>query len=235
MTLKTDIQPQGYFLTNHNYGAHSQVFIYTTDEQIEKDFGSSINSFIMSLIELFEYLEQNKFITLVPLALATGETPLGREREADLIPFDSLPDSFRKRLYPFAASEIFISQMLMNHVNNQYKSSEDLRHEEEMEKLSNQLTHTKKAFWFSFLGLLLSVTISAVSIGVNVWGKTTVKVEEMPSGQIPSELQIISETLKNISSKHVDISQSLMEISTEQKKVSENLERIDPFHNVHDE
>ena len=57
----------------------------------------------------------------------------------------------------------------------------------------------------------------------------------MPSGQIPSELQIISETLKNISSKHVDISQSLMEISTEQKKVSENLERIDPFHNVHDE
>lgn len=32
LTLKTDIQPQGYFLTNHNYGEHSQVFIYTTDE-----------------------------------------------------------------------------------------------------------------------------------------------------------------------------------------------------------
>jgi hypothetical protein len=235
LTLRADIQPQGYFLTNNHHGGLSQVFTYTTDEQIEIDFGSSINSFIMSLIELFEYLEQNKLIILVPLTLETGETSLGREKEADLKRFDSLPDSFRKRLYPFAASEIFISQTLMNHVNNQYKSSEDLRHEEEMDKLSDQLAHTKKAFWFSFSGLLLSVIISAVSVGVNIWGKTTVKVEQKPSDQMPSELLIISKTLKDISSKHNDISQSLMEISTDQKKVSENLERIGPFHNIQGE
>lgn len=149
--------------------------------------------------------------------------------------FDSLPDNFRKKLYPFAASEIFISQTLMNHVNNKYKSAEDLRHEVEMGKLSDQLTHTKKAFWLSFSALVLSTIVSAASVSINLWGKTTVKVEEMPFGQIPSELQIISETLKDISSKHVDISQSLMEISNDQKKVSENLERISPFHNVHGE
>lgn len=189
----------------------------------------------MSLIELFEYLEQNKLITLVPLASNTGETSIGREKKANSKRFDSLPDNFRKKLYPFAASEIFISQTLMNHVNNKYKSAEDLRHEVEMGKLSDQLTHTKKAFWLSFSALVLSTIVSAASVSINLWGKTTVKVEEMPSGQIPSELQIISETLKDISSKHVDISQSLMEISNDQKKVSENLERISPFHNVHGE
>lgn len=37
----------------------------------------------MSLIELFEYLEQNKLITLVPLASNTGETSIGREKKAN--------------------------------------------------------------------------------------------------------------------------------------------------------
>jgi len=99
-----------------------------------------------------------------------------------------------------------------------------------MDKLSEQLTHTKKAFWLSFSGLILSLFVSISAVAVNLWGKTTIKVDEMPANQTPDRLMEISKSLDEIVIKHNDIAQNLKEISDEQKKVSENFEKMSPFY-----
>ncbi|GAB55803.1 hypothetical protein GPUN_1687 [Glaciecola punicea ACAM 611] len=230
LAQKPNLQPMGYYLTNVKLSkaTKSRVNIYVDMVILEKDSCSSITSFLIELLELFEYLQENQLITIVPLSTSDGESALGIEKNAQAIKVDCLPDIFLERIFSFTTAELFPSQRLINHVNNNYKTSQDLKHEKEINTLSEQLNHTKKAFWLSFGGLILSLFVSISAVAVDLWGKTTIKVEEMPASQTPDRLVEISKSLDKIAIKQNHIAQNLKEISAEQKKASENFEKPNP-------
>ncbi|PIW04167.1 MAG: hypothetical protein COW40_11185 [Cytophagales bacterium CG17_big_fil_post_rev_8_21_14_2_50_40_13] len=115
---------------------------------------------VASVVTLPRFLEKNAFITLTNSNFDKSKPYfIGEEPEKTTIPFQGVDHKYRADLYRFATSRIFVSEELITFVNNGYKTEDELAKEREVSLLKSQLSFSQKAFWASFIGLLLSVVV----------------------------------------------------------------------------
>jgi len=177
-----------------------------------------ISSTLLGIVELFEYLDANKLAYFI----GDFDLPYLGEKPEDLSGYlacDSLSEDVIERIYPYTRKRIYVSEMLRFLVNKDFKSEDDIRHEETLGAAKRELKYTRTALGIAFLGVLASV-------GVPLVVKTRVEIENRPlltevqamptrelSDVLGSSADSISEGLLLSSAKLDSICDSIVELN----------------------
>lgn len=138
----------------------NEVFQEYNGERLRK-INKDISRKIITIIGLFEYLEEQK------LAIFVGELDiktLGKFcNNADYIPCNFLDDKIKPVIYKFSRKEIFISETLRTLAANNFKTDEEIGYDRELASLTDQLKLTRYALVIAFISLIASIIIPLFS------------------------------------------------------------------------
>ncbi len=142
----------------------TNVSIQIRNEAIEQNgldwirsVDNDISKKLLVVVALFEYLEAQKLVYLVgDLDIESlGEVWI----DTKYARCEFLDDDLKPLIYKYARKKIFVSETLRAFVQNKFKTDEEIRHEQEVSAISEQLKFTRIAFGMTIIGLLISILV----------------------------------------------------------------------------
>lgn len=122
-----------------------------------KEVDEDISKKLLTAVALFQYLEEEK------LAYFVGELDLSSLGEVwadtNYTRCEFLDDDLKPLIFRYSRKKIFVSETLRTLEKNDFKTDEELRHQEEVSSMKGQLNLTRAALGFTLIGLLVSILV----------------------------------------------------------------------------
>ncbi|WP_198024070.1 hypothetical protein [Pseudidiomarina salinarum] len=122
-----------------------------------KEVDEDISKKLLTAVALFQYLEEKR------LAYFVGELDLSSLGEvwADIhyTRCEFLDADLKPLIFRYSKKKIFVSETLRILEKNDFKTGEELRHQEEVSSMKRQLNLTRAALGFTLIGLLVSILV----------------------------------------------------------------------------
>ena len=203
-----------------------------------QEIDGNISKILLVTVTLFEYLHESK------LAYFVGELDfksLGQVwADENYTPCDFLEAESKALIYKYTRKKVYLTETLKVLANNDFKSEEELRHEEVQRSTKKQLKFTQVALALTFLGLVASIIVPALSttkvrienntISRALTGSTDIlsnKIATLENGVRSIKNSIDAKQYQGLS----DINNQLIELNTHVVEVNKQLNEYIKAHN----
>ena len=203
-----------------------------------QELDGNISKILLVTVTLFEYLHESK------LAYFVGELDfksLGQVwADENYTPCDFLEAESKALIYKYTRKKVYLTETLKVLAKNDFKSEEELRHEEVQRSTKKQLKFTQIALALTFLGLVASIIVPALSTTkVRIENNTisraltdsadilSNKIGTLENGMRSIENSIDAKQYQGLS----DINNQLIELNTHAVEVNKQLNEHIKVHN----
>lgn len=203
-----------------------------------QEVDGNISKILLVTVTLFEYLHESK------LAYFVGELDfksLGQVwADENYTPCDFLEAESKALIYKYTRKKVYLTETLKVLANNDFKSEEELRHEEVQRSTKKQLKFTQVALALTFLGLVASIIVPALSttkvrIENNTISRALTGSTDILSNKIATLENEVRSIKNSIDAKQYqglsDINKQLIELNTHVVEVNKQLNEYVKAHN----
>lgn len=122
-----------------------------------KKIDKEASKLLLSVIALFEYLEEQKLAHFIGTASINS---LGMvQANAKYTRCEFLDNDLKPLVYRFSRTKIFVSETLRVFAKNGFRTDEEIRQDKELSSLEKQLNVTRIALFITILGLIASILV----------------------------------------------------------------------------
>ena len=205
--------------------SENEVDIYVKTDEFDqgnidlKNVDYDVSKKLLGVIALFEYLEKHK------LAYFVGENDfetLGTvNRNANYIACDFLDDEIKPQIYKYSRKRIFVSETLKVLVENSFRTDEEIRHDQEMLTISNQLRFTQFALVATVVGLIISILVPVlVTSAIDI--KNKIIVTELSENTFTETRKLVKQGIAPLTIELVRTQEKLTEVSAAIKQANKD-------------
>lgn len=205
--------------------SENEVDIYVKTDEFDhgnidlKNVDYDVSKKLLGVIALFEYLEKHK------LAYFMGENDfetLGTvNRNANYIACDFLDDEIKPQIYKYSRKRIFVSETLKVLVENSFRTDEEIRHDQEMLTISNQLRFTQFALVATVVGLITSILVPVlVTSAIDI--KNKIIVTELSEKTFTETRKLVKQGIAPLTIELVRTQKKLTEVSAAIKQANKD-------------
>ena len=159
-----------------------------------QELDGNISKILLVTVILFEYLQESKLADFVGEidSKSLGVVSTDDIDNNNYTTCDFLEDESKKLIYKYTRKKVYLTETLKVLANNNFKSEEEIRHEEVQNSTKKQLKFTQVALALTFFGLIASIFIPMFST-------TEVKIKnDTVSTSITKSAETISNKLSNL-------------------------------------
>ncbi|WP_196795118.1 hypothetical protein [Mariprofundus ferrooxydans] len=179
-----------------------------------REIDEDISKKLLTVVALFQYLEEEK------LAYFVGDLSLNSLGEVwsdtKYTRCEFLDNDLKPLIFKYSRKKIFVSETLRILEKNDFKTDEELRHEEEVSSMKKQLGLTQVALGITLLGLL-------VSIFIPILVTSTVEIEK---SDLPKPLATLENQLKRIGDIEKASNESIGDLESAILSVQESINNL---------
>ena len=209
-------------------------------------FDNEVSKMLLTTVKLFEYLEAHGLAYYIGDLDNKSLGQVWTDEEYETCNF--LEAESKALIYKFTRKKIYLTETLRDLVENEFKSEEEIRHEQNQASTTKQLKHTQIALALTFIGLLASILLPMIStIDINIKNssvKTSLDVKTLESFRhnfefisekvkaLEKEISHINTSIKDKNYKELgDINNQLKAINLQAQKINNNLKLNTNIHN----
>ena len=184
-----DLLPKGFYIELSEKD-NARMFTDSIDLKDAKELHLKAFKFVCTIVGLLRHLEEERLIVLA------DELRISRvgSNASDCLPTEVvfIPDNHKEPLYKYGRHSIFVTDSLVNLAKRGFKSSEQVRHEEE-------LRGANRNFKLSILATVIALLGLAASVLTPLWESKEVLIQNKELGEFLSNPNLgkVSVSLEN--------------------------------------
>ncbi len=194
-----------------------EVYKRNKNNELLMEIRDKLSKALIAIVTLFEHLNESR------LAIFTGDiecSTLGNyQKDMQYLPFDFLEEESKALVYKYTRKHIYLTEDLKILAGNNFKSEEEIRHNQVLQTTRTQLWHTQVALGLTFCGLVASILAP-------VFTTTDVKIKnEVLKGRLDNL------RLNDIENVEAIVDKRLSDLERELQQIKKNIYDFSDAHN----